>query len=41
MLMVVRLNCDSKDPNTIRVVTTGGFDKRKPQVLKKIYGKEK
>jgi len=39
MLMVVRLNVDSKDPNTIRVVTTGGFSKRKPQVLKKIYGK--
>ena len=40
MLMVVRLNVDSKDPNTIRVVTTSGIDKRKPQVLKKIFRKE-
>ena len=40
MLMVVRLNLDSKDPNTIRVVTTGGIAKRKPQVLKKIFRKE-
>ena len=38
--MVVRLNLDSKDPNTIRVVTTGGIDKRKPQVLKKLFRKE-
>ena len=40
MLMVVRLNLDSKDPNTIRVVTTGGNDKRKPQVLKNLFRKE-
>jgi hypothetical protein len=39
-LMIVRLNHESKDPNTIRVVTTGSLDKRKPQVLKKIFRKE-
>ena len=38
--MIVRLNHESKDPNTIRVVTTGSLDKRKPQVLKKIFRKE-
>ena len=39
MLMIVRLNDQSKRPNTIRVVTTSALDRRKPQVLKKLYGK--
>jgi hypothetical protein len=40
MLMVARLNADSAQPNTIRVVTTSVLDKRKPQVLKKLFGTE-
>ena len=38
--MVARLNADSAQPNTIRVVTTSVLDKRKPQVLKKLFGTE-
>ncbi|MDA0764121.1 MAG: hypothetical protein O3A39_06770 [Proteobacteria bacterium] len=41
MLMIARLNADSAQPNTIRVITTSALnDKRKAQVLKKIFGKE-
>lgn len=39
MLMVVRLNHESAQPNTIRVVTTGALNaRRKAQVLKKLFG---